>query len=85
MLVRAYMTHGHLLADVDPLRLYETYKDEANFIRRFKIPEDSLKELLDYKAYGFSEADLEREFYIDAPELAGILIRKKNWKLKDLI
>lgn len=79
------MTHGHLLADVDPLQLQEHYKDEANFIRRFKIPHDSLKALLDYKSYGFTENDLDREFYIDAPELAGILSRKKNWKLRDLI
>jgi len=25
MLIRAYMTHGHMLADLDPLKLYETY------------------------------------------------------------
>ena len=49
------MTHGHLLADVDPLELYETYKDEPNFIRRFKIPKQSLKKLLDYRTYGFTE------------------------------
>ena len=40
---------------------------------------------MDYKHYGFTEADLDREFYVDIPELAGILSRKKNWKLRDLI
>jgi hypothetical protein len=40
-----------------------------------------LKALIDYKSYGFTEADLNREFYIDAPELAGLLRKKKNWKL----
>ena len=28
---------------------------------------------------------MEREFFIDVPEMGGILRKKKNWKLKDLI
>jgi len=44
-----------------------------------------LTKLLDFHHYGFTEADLEREFYLDVPELGGILRKKKNWKLKDLI
>lgn len=85
MLIRAYMTHGHMLADVDPLRLYETYKQFPTFASKFKIPQTILTNLLDYRTYGFTEADLDREFFIDAPELAGLLSRKKNWKLRDLI
>lgn len=85
MLIRAYMTHGHMLADVDPLQLYETYKHFPTYAAKFKIPSSSLTSLLDYKTYGFTEADLEREFYVDAPELAGLLSRKKNWKLRELI
>jgi 2-oxoglutarate dehydrogenase complex dehydrogenase (E1) component-like enzyme len=39
MLVRAYMTHGHMLADVDPLKLYETYDAKfPNFASKFKLP-----------------------------------------------
>lgn len=79
------MTHGHMLADIDPLELHDTYKDLHAFSSKFKIPEAKLKALLDYKSYGFTEGDLEREFYIDAPELAGLLRKKKHWKLKDLI
>jgi 2-oxoglutarate dehydrogenase complex dehydrogenase (E1) component-like enzyme len=26
LLITAYMTHGHMVADVDPLELHETYK-----------------------------------------------------------
>jgi len=44
-----------------------------------------LKDLLDYRQYGFTEADLDKDFFIDTPELAGILGRKKNWKLRELI
>ncbi len=79
------MTHGHMLADVDPLQLYETYKQFPNFAGKFKLPQTGVKDLLDYKAYGFSDADLNREFYVDVPEMAGLLRRKKNWKLGELI
>mgnify|MGYP000999301960 CR=1 FL=1 len=56
-----------------------------SFAKKFKIPVTLSSQLLDYKAYGFSEEDLDRDFYIDAPELAGLLRRKKNWKLRELI
>lgn len=85
LLVRAFMTHGHFLAKVDPLELYETYKHFPTFAQKFKMPESSLINLLDYKTYGFTESDLDREFHVDAPELAGLLARKKNWKLRELI
>jgi 2-oxoglutarate dehydrogenase E1 component len=79
------MTHGHLLADTDPLQLHETYKHFPTFAHKFKVPDDDLKQLVDYKAYGFTESDLDREFYVDAPELSGLLRKKKNWKLRELI
>ena len=48
-LIRAYRINGHLIANLDPLNLHE-----KNY-----HPE------LDYKSYGFSENDLEREIFID--------------------
>lgn len=86
MLVRAYMTHGHMLADVDPLKLYETYNQKfPELAGKFKLPQTGVNNLLDYKSYGFSDADLQREFYVDLPEMGGLFGRKKNWKLGELI
>jgi 2-oxoglutarate dehydrogenase E1 component len=49
MLVRAYRVRGHLIANLDPLGI------EANGYH----PE------LDYKNYGFTDADLDREMFLD--------------------
>jgi 2-oxoglutarate dehydrogenase E1 component len=49
MLIRAYRVRGHLLADLDPLGLAG----------------DKQHPELDPKSYGFSDADLDREFFLD--------------------
>ena len=48
-LIRAYRINGHLIANLDPLNLHK-----KNY-----HPE------LDYKSYGFSDNDLDREIFID--------------------
>ena len=86
LLIRSYMTHGHMKADLDPLKLYESYcKDYPEYADKFKLPQTGPIHLLDYKQYGFSDADLDKDFFVDIPELAGLLQRKKNWKLRELI
>ncbi|ABC22014.1 2-oxoglutarate dehydrogenase E1 component [Rhodospirillum rubrum ATCC 11170] len=49
MMIRAYRVRGHLVADLDPLGLNKNNEH----------PE------LDYRSYGFTDADLEREIFID--------------------
>jgi 2-oxoglutarate dehydrogenase E1 component len=85
MLVRSFMTHGHMLADLDPLRLKETYKSIPSYQIKIKVPEQTLLDMVDYKFYGFTEQDLEREFNVDAHLYGGLMTTKRVWKLKDLI
>ena len=49
MLIRAYRIRGHLIADLDPLDMRE----------------DDLHSELDPVTYGFTEADMDREIFID--------------------
>nr|CAM74889.1 2-oxoglutarate dehydrogenase E1 component [Magnetospirillum gryphiswaldense MSR-1] len=49
MMIRTYRVRGHLEADLDPLHL----------AKREPHPE------LDYRTYGFTDADLDREIFID--------------------
>ena len=73
MLLRAFMTHGHLVADVDPLKLKEVYKDSPSLAKKFRFPADEMKALLDPAHYGFTQQDMEREFHYTNPYHGAIL------------
>ncbi|MFL5265654.1 MAG: 2-oxoglutarate dehydrogenase E1 component [Stellaceae bacterium] len=62
-LIRAYRVRGHLEADLDPLQLE----------KRGPYPE------LDYRSYGFAEADLDREIFINN------LFGRERAKLREII
>ena len=73
MLLRAFMTHGHLVADIDPLKLKDVYKDSPSLSKKFRFPEESLKKLLDPSSYGFTEQDLDKEIHYSNPYQGAIL------------
>src|SRR6266481_919059 len=62
-LIRAYRVRGHLEADLDPLGLD----------KRGPYPE------LDYRSYGFTEADLDREIFI------GNLLGRERASLREIV
>ncbi len=79
LLVRAFQSNGYLAASLDPLNLESL--DEKR--KRFK--EYSNLDTLDYRNYGFTEADLDREFVIQTDLITGILAEKKALKLREII
>lgn len=83
-LIQGYEKSGHSIAKLDPLSLSDTYSQFSNLARIYK-KHTNIPAELDYRTYGFTEADLDREFFIDATELGGIMRIKKHWKLRDLI
>ena len=84
-LLNAFETIGHLTADLDPLKILEVYKDNKAVQEKYFVPSNDLKNRLDYRHYGFTEEDLDREFHITLPHKSSILQQKKVWKLRDVI
>eukprot|EP00123_Amoebidium_parasiticum_P016198 comp23327_c1_seq1/m.38418 comp23327_c1_seq1/g.38418 ORF comp23327_c1_seq1/g.38418 comp23327_c1_seq1/m.38418 type:complete len:1020 (-) comp23327_c1_seq1:250-3309(-) len=76
-LVRAYQVRGHNVANLDPLGMYDA-----------DLSGETPLELI-YTNYGFTEADLDREFYLGTPDNTGILgsglTHGKTVRLRDLI
>ena len=85
VLLRAFMTHGHLVANIDPLNLKEVYKDSPTLATKFRFPDDKLKDLLDPLSYGFTKQDMKREFYYSNPYAGAIGKQKTKWTLEELI
>ena len=79
------MTHGHLVADIDPLKLAEHYKESPTLAEKFRFPDQKLNDLLSPATYGFTEADMDREFYINMPMQSTIAKKKPKWILRDII
>lgn len=58
LLIRAYQNNGFLNANIDPLKMDMSQKNESFK----KIYQNRVT--LDYKNYGFTDEDLNREFII---------------------
>lgn len=67
LMVRAYQVRGHQLASLDPL--------EINYTHSKNVPE------LSFQHYGFTEADLDRQFYLGSGILPQFLDKEKTKKL----
>ena len=82
-LIRAYMTHGHFKADLDPLNLDKIYATEVS--SKFKKPGHEMLKLLEIEHYGFTETDLDRKFSVHLPQWGGLLAQKGDWTLREIV
>ena len=85
MLLRAFMTHGHYLADIDPLELAKHYSDSPSLQLKYRFPDETMRSKVDPKAYGFTEADLDKVIHYKSRFGGTIMQQKSEWKLRDLI
>jgi 2-oxoglutarate dehydrogenase E1 component len=81
-LIRAYMFHGHYMADVDPLELNKAYAEVGSDWHKTNIDYNAF---LNYESYGYSDAALDKKLYIDLPDYGGLLDKKKEWTLRELL
>ena len=75
-MIRAYMTNGHLAVDLDHLSLDEVTAECGGAVGdSYALPNAEMRKLVDYRFYGFNEADLDKHYFIDLPNLGGIVSR----------
>jgi len=81
LLVRSYQVRGHYIAHLDPLNI-----NSANIHME---DEDALPDFLDYRTFGFTEADLDREFHMGASAVgasaAGVLAQGGPQTLRSIL
>ena len=80
--IRAFMTHGHIFADIDPLKLDEAL--DSISASKYQTTKYEIKDLLNVEYWGFSQTDLDKTFYIDDQYFGGVLATKKHWTLREL-
>lgn len=68
-LVRAYQVRGHELADIDPLGILNRKKPNE----------------LELSTYGFTEKDLDKEFFLSTTHLSGVLAGKRRRTLREIL
>jgi len=78
LMIRSFQTYGFLGAKLDPL---DMMTDEDK--KKYKVF-TQLKHM-DYKTYGFSEKDLDKEFIVKTEGIAGILSENRPLKLREII
>mmetsp|Transcript_17393 Transcript_17393/g.15304 ORF Transcript_17393/g.15304 Transcript_17393/m.15304 type:complete len:886 (+) Transcript_17393:459-3116(+) len=73
------MRRGHEIADLDPLGLSKSEEQSGAVSLYYSHNE------LDYRHYGFTEDDLNKEFFVNPEHITGILANRQTWKLGELI
>jgi 2-oxoglutarate dehydrogenase E1 component len=86
LMVRAFQQHGHLQADLDPLEIAKAYPGDTELHEMYKLNTagNMGANKLNYNRW-FKESDLDKTVTLHASELEGILMKKKEWKIRDLI
>ncbi|EKX41726.1 hypothetical protein GUITHDRAFT_141727 [Guillardia theta CCMP2712] len=88
LFIRSYQVRGHYMCKFDPLGINDANLHVDKFSYRGSQEQaDSVPKFLDYRTYGFTEADLEREFYLNASVSGrgGLIGSKEKKKLKEII
>ena len=80
--IRAFWSNGFIAADIDPLKLDENVEEDVAI--KFRNPKLLQEDVLHTDYWGFTEADLDREFHIDGSRYGGILATKTNWTLREV-
>jgi len=50
----------------------DNFKNEPGFAAKYRFPSQQMLDLLDYRTYGFTEQDMDREFYLHSVEKGSI-------------
>jgi len=67
LLVRSYQVRGHYMCNLDPLGINDANLHVDKFQYRGSTEQaESVPKFLDYRTYGFTEKDLDREFHLNA-------------------
>jgi 2-oxoglutarate dehydrogenase complex dehydrogenase (E1) component-like enzyme len=80
-LYRSYQTVGHEKAKVEPLQLIRKYGTKIQIGKRKRLN----IERLDYRFHGFTDEQLDQEYYVDSSYRRGFLSMKKHWTLREFI
>ena len=90
LLVRSYQARGHYMCKLDPLGINDANLHVDKFAYRGGQEQaDSVPKFLSYKTYGFTEKDLDRNFYLNASVAGsgsgGLIGSGQQLKLREIV
>jgi 2-oxoglutarate dehydrogenase E1 component len=78
LMIRSFQNYGYLAAKLDPLEQFSESE-----LKRFNL--FSQLKHMDYKSYGFTESDLDKQFVIKTEGISGILSNPGPLTLRHII